>query len=110
MHPDAWRDLLLNLKLQLLALPSLLRWGVLAFAGIMILREGITAAWNLHQRRQSAMPPEPGPSLPVGVHRSTGATTEPAGLPGPDPLAPDFHREPEVERAEPSTPAGGSSR
>ncbi len=108
MQPDAWRDLLLNLKLQLLALPSLLRWGVLAFAGIVVLREGITAGWNIYQARKAAALPRATRPPENGVP-SAGVPTEPAALPAPDPFAPDF-RQPELQDAEPRTPAGGTAR
>lgn len=109
MQPDAWRDLLLNLKLQLLALPSLLRWGVLAFAGVVVLREGITAGWHLYHRRRAEALPQPGPGS-VAAGEPPGTSTPAAALPGPDPLSPDFSRHAEMERAEPTTPAGGTKR
>ena len=85
MDPSAVRNLLLNLKLQLLALPNLAKWGVLAFAGIIILREAITLGWNISRRRRALAPvsvqPDAGPL-------SAGTTADPMGaLPAPDPLA-----------------------
>jgi hypothetical protein len=90
MDPGAVRDLLLNLKLQLLALPGLVRWGLLAFAGIVVLREAITLGWNVYTRRslrgetQSA---KLGGSSVVGLTGPTATHEAGAALPAPDPLA-----------------------
>ncbi len=85
MDPSAVRDLLLNLKLQLLALPALARWGVLTFAGIIVLREVITLGWNARQRRRTLAS---SPEAPTPHSIAGGVTSEPMGaLPAPDPLA-----------------------
>ena len=51
--------LLLNLKLQILALPSLARLGLLAFAGIIVLREIIGIGWGLYQSRTARSETDP---------------------------------------------------
>ena len=86
MDPSAIHNLLLNLKLQLLALPNLLRWGLVAFAGVIITRQAITWIWNARQRGKS-------------IHTSSGASPgspavsageELPALPAPDPLKVHF--------------------
>jgi len=67
-------NLLLNLKLQLLALPALARWGLLAFAGIIVLKESIEIGWRLYQGRS-------------GRAASLAPGDDCAALPAPDPLA-----------------------
>jgi hypothetical protein len=90
-------DLLLNLKLQLLALPSLARWGLLAFAGVVILKEGIEIGWRLYRGSASRAP-----SLAPG--------DAPAALPAPDPLANPSMSGREVEKPLPViTPRPGDS-
>lgn len=84
-------NLLFNLKLQFLALPSLARLGLLTFAGIIILREAFELAWRLYQHRSVRPDTEALPHGPSSrdtrdpapaVHAAT-----PAVLPPPDPLA-----------------------
>ncbi len=53
MDPSAIHNLILNLKLQLLGLPNLARWGLISFAGIIVVREIATAAWNVRERRRA---------------------------------------------------------
>jgi hypothetical protein len=84
-------NLLLNLKLQLLALPSLARWGLLAFAGIIVLREIIDTGWGLYQDRTAGSGTDP---LVEGTAAQDTSQAHPAGqastaraLPAPDPLA-----------------------
>ncbi len=84
MGPSAWHDLLLNLKLQLLGLPYLAKWGLLTFAGILILREAITAGWNRHQRRKGVTGPGATPAM---LPTETAQANRPAALPAPDPFA-----------------------
>ncbi len=67
-------NLLLNLKLQLLALPALARWGLLTFAGIVVLKESVEIGWRLYQGRVDR----------AAALRSGEA---PAALPAPDPFA-----------------------
>jgi hypothetical protein len=71
MTPDPVADLLLNLKMQLLALPGLVRWGTLAVVGVILLRDAITWGWERAERRR--------------VARGEGARA----LPAPDPFAGD---------------------
>jgi hypothetical protein len=83
--------LLLNLKLQILALPSLARLGLLAFAGIIVLREIIGIGWGLYQSRTARSETDP---LIQGTVAQDTSLADPAGqapaaraLPAPDPLA-----------------------
>ena len=96
MGPDAIHDLLFNLKLQLLALPNLAKWGLLTFAGIIILREAISFGWELRRRRPALPDGEVGPAL----DRATPTSTPAAALPAPDPLAEDLLRLRQRERHE----------
>lgn len=96
MGPDPIQNLLLNLKLQLLGLPNLAKWGLLTFAGIIILREAITIAWRFPRK-----PEEPIGELPTPVVAVTPAGAAPqAALPAPDPLAADVLRSREREHRE----------
>ena len=49
--PQGTRDLLFMLKMQFLALPSLLRGGAIGLAGILLLRHIITLWWEARQAR-----------------------------------------------------------
>jgi hypothetical protein len=84
-------NLLFNLKLQFLALPSLARLGLLTFAGMLVLREAIGVGWRLYQRR-TARPASDARAegtsgrdmaLPAPAREAPAA----AALPAPDPLA-----------------------
>jgi len=88
LDPSAIHNLLLNLRLQLLGLPNLAKWGLLAFAGIIVLREGITRVWDARQRKTALRPGAPVPSA-----LREGA--QPA-LPAPDPLAEQPRARPDV--------------
>lgn len=94
MDPSAWHNLLLNLKLQLLGLPNLARWGLLTFAGILILREAITLGWNAY-KRPALENPEP---------------AAPAALPAPDPFAASHQPQQEPEGIRVRTPPAGLGR
>lgn len=91
MGPTALHDLLFNLKLQFLALPSLARWGLLAFAGIVVMREVIDVGWKIYRRRSGGSDPEylTGKALVSAgvVPNQTPLPTSPAALRAPDPLA-----------------------
>jgi hypothetical protein len=84
-------NLLLNLKLQLLALPSLARWGLLAFAGIIVLREIIDIGWGLYQGGTAGSGTDPLVEVAVAqdISRAAPAGQAPTAraLPAPDPLA-----------------------
>ena len=92
MDPSAIRDLILNLKLQLLALPNLARWGLITFAGIIVAREIATAAWNARQRRR-ALPAEP--DTPHAEPPMPGSES-PHALPAPNLLDVGFAPAPEA--------------
>ena len=51
IDPEGVRALLLNLKMQFLALPSLLRWGAIGLAAILLLRHVITLWWEARHAR-----------------------------------------------------------
>jgi len=101
LDPSAVHALLLNLKLQLLGLPNLAKWGLVAFAGIIITREFVTAVWNVKQRRKALRTapavPHADPSIP--------GTAGPRALPAPNPLDVHFSPAPEVvSNRQPPTP------
>jgi hypothetical protein len=94
LDPSAIDNLLLNLKLQLLALPALARWGVILFAGIVVLREGITMVWKARQLRGGQ--PRSAPATLAGSGSSTAPDPRPMALPAPDPFAQPAEPAPEV--------------
>ncbi|HWA58241.1 MAG TPA: hypothetical protein VG692_13360 [Gemmatimonadales bacterium] len=104
MSPEAWHNLLLNLKLQLLGLPNLAKWGLLTFAGIVVLREAITFAWNVRSRRKVAAGNTAVP------RRETASAPEPAALPAPDPFGDPLPRRQELDTIRLPTPPAGQPR
>jgi hypothetical protein len=91
---SAFHDLLLNLKLQLLGVPNLLKWGLLTFAVILMVREGITLVWNARHRRHA-----PGSDLDTPGRTPAAVATAPQSrlaLPAPDPFAAPLRPAPEV--------------
>lgn len=110
MDPQAVDNLLLNLKLQLLALPSQAKWGLLAFAGILVLREAITLAWNLHQRRKlESAASEPRAAIPTadGSRKTDPDELGLPALPAPDPLAAPLFPQGELDDVRVRTPPSG---
>jgi len=111
MDPEAIDALLLNLKLQLLALPAQARWGLMAFAGVIVLREVITIAWNARQRRlvggPAGLAKTPSEAPPAHSSTSDARTMDPAALPAPDPFVNVQFQDAEAQKAGPTTPPSG---
>jgi hypothetical protein len=104
VDPSAIRNLLFNLKLQLLGLPNLAKWGLATFAGIIIARELVTAVWNVKQRRDNL---RTAPAVPH-ADRSIPSAEGPHPLPAPNPLDTHFIPTPDVvANRPPSTPGHG---
>jgi hypothetical protein len=61
MESDGIDALLLNLKLQLLALPSYVQWGVFLLAGVLFVRSVLHRRWG---RRLAAMISNSAEALP----------------------------------------------
>lgn len=85
---DAVHNLLVNLKLQFLALPHLVQLALLTGAGIWALREIITLGWNVYTRKTA-----PTREVDTGPHPGSSSAAldveadEPnLALPAPDPL------------------------
>ncbi|MEP6573033.1 MAG: hypothetical protein ABJD11_10075 [Gemmatimonadota bacterium] len=108
MDPSAIHNLLFNLKLQLLALPALAKWGLLAFVSIKIGQEVITVGWDAYTRRRLQRADIRALGAPVSQIETRGDVTEasrgPAALPAPDAFGNPFTQSPDASPVRIPTP------